>query len=277
MNKIFYTVIAAACAISLFVTGCDGDSGPSEPEICTFDQYSPMRVGSYWIYEVRDLVTNEMFSDSLVVVDHFKLNGADSFHLMRYINGKAYSHTYAIVSPDSLYESIPTIIDDFRNDNSYCKCAGRTMMSIVKCNHPEVRRTMKRPGDTLPSLLPDGTVGYAFTEYDTYAQSSRRVSTLSSSPHPSFSNAPPLTAAAIATTILIRDSMKVYSLSNGIVRPGRFDSGRDYVASTLQLTRWYISGVGVSYELLDRRVYGYPDPSAYERSYYERRLVRYSL
>jgi hypothetical protein len=267
--------VLVSCAILL--TGCTHSDGPTQPEDCDFESYRPLRIGSYWVYQIRDLERNKIQTDSLVVSSHEDSNGTNLYKLTRYIDGKKHSYTFVNASSDTILETIPTIIDDLRENTEHCECAGRTMSPMILCGLTKLTRNIKRQGDSLPSLDGNGNTVVSFLVYDMGITSTRTTTTLGSSMHVSFDNAPVPSTPVISISADIRDSIKVFTSFKGIVEPGRFDVGRTFIASEVLLKREYLTNVGIVYERVDRRVYSFPDPTAYERSFYERRLLRFRL
>jgi hypothetical protein len=167
--------------------------------------------------------------------------------------------------------------DDFRVDATVCQCSTNLRSVMIGCNGSSFNRYIRRPSDSLPALDSDGRESISVTFFDVHSASAWSRGKFSDVPHVSFDGAPSLSTPAVRTNLIVNDSLRGYLVRDGQILPVNMSvTGRPTVPAETQLTRWYVENVGIVYEVIDQRIYSDSVPTKFKRSYYERRLLRYT-
>jgi hypothetical protein len=265
---------------SLILLGCSTLSEPSE-EPCDAKGFQPHSTGDYWIYELIDDITGAIRKDSTVVASTWDSAGTTFCTLHRFIDDTLYSRISVKVSADSVVDVLPSFDDDLRSQNvsfdAYggsfdCKCPP-IRRRLVSCQNNVDTSYSTAPGDTLPSLGPNGDVIYSIVEFRRKSTASMFQSTFKHSEFQDFDSSPSASTPIHVVNVNISDSVCIVEPENAVM----VTTGLRHMTSDIAFTRTYVQGIGIVYERVLRTVYTAADSSRSEKSHYRRQLLRFTV
>jgi hypothetical protein len=263
----------------LFLVGCSGPSQPADTD-CDVRLLQPLTTGSYWIYEVVDGFGGPTRIDSIVVQSIESHQGKSVVTLDRFTDDSLYARYTIDYASDSLIDNVPWFDNDLRIKSLRTDEYG----NIIPCVCPPLRRKVLScagrvdstytiaPGDTLPSLGPNGDVVFSITEFRRTTSGFLSNIQFGNTQHQSFVNAPNTSENAMLLEMNIADSMWVVEPENAVFEY----TGRQFVESRAVLKRCYVQGVGITSEYVHRITYS-ADSTKNEESKYQRKLLRYQV